>query len=395
MLRATIQTYIVKSTLRLTTVLLTTKNFSTQLKLLNRIVIIYFGEKLTVEFLDPDNIDMISKYSTKVSILVAARNEAANIQNCIEALIDQKYPPSYFDIWIGDDNSNDDTAKIVKNLQPHFQNLHLLEVKESRNGLIGKPNVLAQLARKAEGEFFLITDADVYVPDSWINAFVEEFTDSVDLLSGVVALRGHNLFAQLQNADWISYMAKCYDSSKKGKPVTALGGNMAIRATAYKKIGGYENIPFSVTEDYELFRALTDAGHGFKTLFQENVLAFTNPVNTFKDLLKQRRRWVTSSFRRNWFSNVEFDMNSLYLPALIAVAVIFPPIIAVGLFLIKWIVDFISLKSSFNKLRIKINAGVILHSPYAMVCNFIFLYFIFFKAPIEWKGRIYKSPSSN
>ena len=49
-----------------------------------------------------------------VSIIVPARNEQDNIKRCIMSLISQNYPN--FEVIVVDDNSTDDTAKIVEHV---------------------------------------------------------------------------------------------------------------------------------------------------------------------------------------------------------------------------------------------------------------------------------------
>lgn len=325
----------------------------------------------------------------KVSVIVAARNEECNIQDCILALTNQDYPEDLYNIWIGDDNSIDDTASIVQNMRNIFSQIHLLRVKEKISNLIGKANVLAQLAHKADGEILLITDADVRVSSTWIKFMVSQFTPDISLISGTVALNGESTFALLQNADWIYYLAECNKKSEKGQPVTAIGCNMAIRATVYRAIGGYENIPFSVTEDYELFRAVLNAGYGAKNLLHKELLAFTSPVESFTELLNQRRRWLTGSFRENWRFVVGFNLKCLFLPVLIIAGFFIGFAIPAIIFLSKWLMDILFLREAYNKLDLEFNRGVFFYTPYMMICNCIYLSFQFLPTPIEWKGRTY------
>ena len=38
---------------------------------------------------------------------------------------------------------------------------------------------------------------------------------------------------------------------------TCMGNNMLITREAYESVGGYRGIPFSVTEDYELYKKIS------------------------------------------------------------------------------------------------------------------------------------------
>jgi chlorobactene glucosyltransferase len=48
-----------------------------------------------------------------IAVIVPARNEARNIGRCLEGLLGQQYPRERLSIIVVDDNSTDDTAKIV------------------------------------------------------------------------------------------------------------------------------------------------------------------------------------------------------------------------------------------------------------------------------------------
>jgi dolichol-phosphate mannosyltransferase len=63
-------------------------------------------------------------------VIIPTYKEKENIEAIIKAISSLDIP---FDILIIDDNSPDGTADIVKNLQPSFQNLHLIE----RSGKLG------------------------------------------------------------------------------------------------------------------------------------------------------------------------------------------------------------------------------------------------------------------
>ena len=68
------------------------------------------------------------EYHTRVSILVPARNEAANIAGCIDSILAQDYPVDLFELIVIDDHSSDATAAIVQ--QIHHPNVRLLSLAD-------------------------------------------------------------------------------------------------------------------------------------------------------------------------------------------------------------------------------------------------------------------------
>ena len=85
--------------------------------------------KNTANYLLPES---FKKYPPLVSILVPARNEAANIRRCVRSLLKQDYPNT--EIIVLNDNSDDDTALIVRKLAEENSNLKLINVKTRMAG---------------------------------------------------------------------------------------------------------------------------------------------------------------------------------------------------------------------------------------------------------------------
>ena len=51
-----------------------------------------------------------------VTLIIAARNEAANIGACLEAIAAQDYSKEHYEVIVVDDHSSDDTAEVVRNI---------------------------------------------------------------------------------------------------------------------------------------------------------------------------------------------------------------------------------------------------------------------------------------
>ena len=52
--------------------------------------------------------------ATQFTVIIPARNEAANIKACVDSILNQDYPANAFEIIVIDDFSEDDTAFIVQ-----------------------------------------------------------------------------------------------------------------------------------------------------------------------------------------------------------------------------------------------------------------------------------------
>ncbi len=93
-----------------------------------------------------------------VSIIVPARNEAQNIEACLQSLLAQEYPR--FEVILVDDCSDDDTAAIASRVAAKDHRLHVVRGEPVSEGWMGKAHALDQGYRRARGEWLLFTDAD-------------------------------------------------------------------------------------------------------------------------------------------------------------------------------------------------------------------------------------------
>jgi glycosyltransferase involved in cell wall biosynthesis len=49
-----------------------------------------------------------------VSVIVCTRNRVKQLENCLDSLLNLNYPKSAFEIIVVDDNSNDETKKLLQ-----------------------------------------------------------------------------------------------------------------------------------------------------------------------------------------------------------------------------------------------------------------------------------------
>jgi cellulose synthase/poly-beta-1,6-N-acetylglucosamine synthase-like glycosyltransferase len=131
---------------------------------------------------DLDNIEVIDRIWPQVSIVVAARNEEAGIENALRSLIALDYPA--LEILVVNDRSTDQTQNILMRLAGEFPQLRVVQIHELRTGWIGKNNALDQGSRVASGEYILFCDADIVLtPDCLKRAVAHLLTERLDHLS--------------------------------------------------------------------------------------------------------------------------------------------------------------------------------------------------------------------
>lgn len=324
-----------------------------------------------------------------VSVLVAVRDEEDNIIRCLQSLSELSYPKDKIEILIGNDASSDNTVKLVDGFIKNKKQFAFYDIKIKLGKAKGKANVLAHLAQIATSEFLFITDADIAVPKDWIQNMLPHFENNVAIVSGSTYVEGKNLFSKLQSLDWMFFVGILNSFANAGISCTGVGNNMCVRKSAYSALGGYENIDFSITEDFKLFDELKKAGYGWKNILNAATLNISKPVETFSHLMKQRRRWITGAMELPWIWKIIFIVFGFFTPSLIAV-LIFAPKIGLFLWFIKLFLEGIFLAMVAGRMQRIENLGSYLwFQLYSFIIPIFYMYYFLKREPNEWKGRVY------
>ncbi|MBR2178581.1 MAG: glycosyltransferase, partial [Paludibacteraceae bacterium] len=103
----------------------------------------------------------------KVSVVIAARNEAGNITKILSDLKAQTYHD--YEVIVVDDHSDDGTFAMCERIAADFPRLRIL-----KNSSEGKKSAVAAGVKLAEGDVVLTTDADCRVQKGWIASVVDD-----------------------------------------------------------------------------------------------------------------------------------------------------------------------------------------------------------------------------
>jgi cellulose synthase/poly-beta-1,6-N-acetylglucosamine synthase-like glycosyltransferase len=323
-----------------------------------------------------------------VSIFVAARNEENNIADCLKSLLNIDYPAGKLEILIGDDASTDGTAEIVQAFAAKNKHIHLFKIDRQITRGNGKANVLAHLAHEARGDYFLVTDADIVVPQRWVKAMLSGLGNDVGLVTGTSIVSGNNNLAKIQRIDWLHATGMLKVVSDIQVPVTTMGNNMLVTRKAYEAVGGYEAMPFSVTEDLELFNHVKKK---FKTvnLFNPDVLNRSKPQDSIGALLQQRKRWMRGAFELPVLMILILLLQSSFI-LFFLVLLVFNPVIAFAALMVKFLLRFLFVSLVGTKLEEKVDIiSSFVFELFNIVFSFVSVLYYFLSGPIVWKERKY------
>ena len=116
-------------------------------------------------------------FKPKVSVLVVNHNNAKFIPQCINSIINQTY--SNYEIIFFDDNSKDESLKIIKELHWKKNFILIQNKKNSQFGSFNQMNGYYQALKKSKGEIIFFLDSDDFFHPNKIKVITEAYKNNV------------------------------------------------------------------------------------------------------------------------------------------------------------------------------------------------------------------------
>lgn len=208
----------------------------------------------------------LSTWTPRVSVLVPARDEEANIGACVRSLLAQAYPD--FEVVVLNDHSTDRTGAILAALgaEGAAARLRVLAGADLPAGWLGKHWACQQLADAADGELLLFTDADTrHGPRSIAHGVAGLEAEGADLLTAfpyeVTGTWAERLVVPVVPWSIFTFLplAAAYRSAAPSLSAT-IGQYMLFRASAYRRIGGHAAVRSDPVDDIALGRRIKAQG---------------------------------------------------------------------------------------------------------------------------------------
>ena len=325
-----------------------------------------------------------------LSVVVAARNEEDNILDCIMALNNLVYPDGKIEIIIVNDNSTDSTGSHIENFIKDKAKFKTITPSGSIGSLKGKTNALANAIKISNGEILLTTDADCIVSPTWAKTLASYYQDDVGFVGGFTTQYDRSTFESMQAIDFVYLLTVAAGSINLGKPLSCIGNNMSYRRSAYLEVGGYESLPFSVTEDFKLLMAIHNLKK-YKIIYPLDAegLVTSKACPDWKTLFWQKKRWGVGGKESDLIGYFVLAWGYLSNAAILLTPFFFSPV-ALYLTIFKFGLDYFFVKPIFNKLKLKLRLVHFLAFEIYFILYVVLLPFIVLtNKKVKWKGRTF------
>jgi cellulose synthase/poly-beta-1,6-N-acetylglucosamine synthase-like glycosyltransferase len=259
----------------------------------------------------------------RVSIVIAARNEAATVGAALPTVFAKDYPELEF--IVVNDRSEDDTGAILDRIAAAEPRLRVVHVRELPAGWIGKNHALHLGAQQATGEWILFTDADVhFAPDALARAVAYGRANSLDHIAAVPHLSGtsHPLGICV-NAFSFAFMVGLRPwqvPDPRSGAHAGVGAFNLVRASTYRKLGGHEPLRLRPDDDIKLGK-LMKAG-GFSEFMLGDGAVTVAWYHTVGDMVR--------GLTKNAYAAADYRLGMPLLGALLTVVLYLWPIAALA-----------------------------------------------------------------
>jgi cellulose synthase/poly-beta-1,6-N-acetylglucosamine synthase-like glycosyltransferase len=209
-------------------------------------------------------------HEPRVSVIVAARNEARNIRVALQSLLGLDYGAIEF--VVVNDRSTDATDAILQELAHQDTRLQVCQVDELPPGWLGKNHALHFGAARAHGDYLLFTDADVIMERTVLRramAYVratgaDHLAISPQPLMPTLLLQAFVvLFIDLFSV----YLRPWNAANPRSRAFVGIGAFNLIRREVYEAVGMHQAIAMRPDDDVKLGKLIKQRG------FRQHLLA--------------------------------------------------------------------------------------------------------------------------
>ncbi|SHM41459.1 glycosyltransferase [Mucilaginibacter sp. OK098] len=238
-------------------------------------------------------------FTTKVTVMIAARNEAESIHLTINDILAQDYPKHLTEIIIVDDHSTDNTSQIISSYAD--KGVRLLQLNEDKPLNSYKKKAIAEAIKLSNGELMVATDADCRMGSKWLSSVAGyyEMEQPFMISSPVSYFEERSLFERMQALEFYSLIATGGAFIGNGHASTCNGANLAYRKDIFYEVGGFKGIDDLASGDDELLLQKVAARYPGKIGFLKwyDAIVFTHAKHNLSSFMQQRRRWASKSVK--------------------------------------------------------------------------------------------------
>ena len=326
-----------------------------------------------------------------VSVIICARDEAANLAKNLPGALVQQYKTSH-EVIVVDDNSFDDTKYLLQEFKKTFKQLHPVFLKQEAKFIPGKKFPLSIGIKTAKYEVVLLTDADcVPASEYWIEQMQETYDDTTEIVLGYGAFNKRRGFLnKLIRWEAFSTAIQYFSYALAGIPYMGVGRNLSYKKTIFYRHKGFSAHNHVLSGDDDLFINMAATKINTKINIDADAFTLSEPAKTWSQYAKQKKRhYSTAKYYKplhKFLLSVYAFTHFLFYPLLVASIILYNWKFALIVFGVRFIIQSIVYFLGMKKLKEADLFPYFLLFDIGMFFYYLIFAFSIFKKPSKtWK----------
>lgn len=230
-----------------------------------------------------------------VSVVVCARDEAANLAKNLPGILVQTYPTTH-EVIVVDHNSQDDTRYLLEAFGKTFKHLQAVNLIQEAKGIPGKKYPLSIGIKESKHEIVLLTDADcVPASEYWIQKMQDGYYDGIEVVLGYGAYhKKPGLLNKLIRFETFHSALQYFSYALAGIPYMGVGRNLSYKKDIFFKHKGFSSINHLASGDDDLFISMAANKKNTSVVIDKDAVTLSQPQVTFRGWVKQKTRHYTT-----------------------------------------------------------------------------------------------------
>jgi cellulose synthase/poly-beta-1,6-N-acetylglucosamine synthase-like glycosyltransferase len=291
-----------------------------------------------------------------VSVIICARDEAANLAENLPGALSQTYPSTH-EVIVVNHNSQDDTRYLLEEFKKTFKGLHIVNLEYEAKGIPGKKYPLSMGIREARHEVLVLTDSDcIPASEFWVEKMQDGYLEGTQIVLGYSPYKKKpGLLNKLIRFETFHSALQYLSYALAGQPYMGVGRNLSYKKELFLKNKGFSSINHVPGGDDDLFINKVAKADNTRVVIDPESFTFSEPKKTFREWIRQKtRHYTTGKYykpRHKSLLGVYAMSHILFYPVFI-LSLIFSPaigwpvvVIIFGIrFLLQGVVYFLSMK---------------------------------------------------
>ncbi len=265
-----------------------------------------------------------------ISVVICAKNEAANIAKNLPGVLFQNYKTTH-EVIVVNDNSDDDSKYVIDEYKKDFKNLSIVELVQEAKFIAGKKFPLSMGIKSSKYETLLMTDADcVPATENWITSMQNGYKEGIEIVLGYGAYNKlPGILNKLIRFETFLTALQYFSYALAGMPYMGVGRNLSYKKDVFIRNKGFSSINHLQSGDDDLFINKVATKTNTAIVINHDAHTLSESKKTFKNWIRQKNRhYTTASFYK--------PKHKFLLGTYQATSFLFYPLLALSIIFFNW-----------------------------------------------------------